>query len=93
MLMMSDTRRNCHGCRNIGGNPYGGAGCTVCFLDAINQLTEALLAADVVGEAEPTATPEPEETVTVEPARHQGTPEVSELIELADNSAPLERVC
>lgn len=60
-------------------------------LDAINQLTEALLAIDVLfGDAEPaqpTATPESEETEAVEPtsAAHgipEGTPEVSDESEL-----------
>jgi ABC-type phosphate/phosphonate transport system substrate-binding protein len=67
-------------------------------LDAINQLTEALLAIDVLfGEAEPaepTPTPESEETeiVEVEPTVEtegtpEGTPEVSDESELAGQLA------
>jgi ABC transporter, phosphonate, periplasmic substrate-binding protein len=57
-------------------------------LDAINQLTEALLTLDVLfGEGIATATPEPEATATVEAAATlegtpEGTPEVADTSEL-----------
>lgn len=56
-------------------------------LDAINQLTEALLAVDVLfGEAEVAETPEPEATVEAEPTP-EATSEVSDESDLAGQLA------